>query len=188
MIPQSIKNNLLLSYKAEVVEEVCSKIEQKMASGKFEAGSDGGLRVYLGKMCESATKKPVERSEDYKRYRADNIFTELVKENGERWFSETVAKIKALPKDVIVAIIKQAEGSYWFNKVYVESDRTMSPEDEKLLTKMFQEGKTPASNLTEDEKIVSDKCLKREKEIKSKALAEASAVVYEIYFKNQLGV
>lgn len=184
MIDSGIINSLSLSYSQEIVEKAVKKLESKIADGSFKnTGNTGGIISYLQQMCESYKREPKERSESYSNYFAENTFPEFVKRNGPGWFASVLSKINNLSMEKILDIKKRAESNFWFYKVYAETPRDITREEAKMLEKMYVY--KDRNNLTDEERKLSDKVLKMESDIKNKALQEAMAVVYEIYYSRE---
>ena len=185
MIDKGIINSLVLSYKQEIVDKAVKKLESKISDGSFKnPENSAGVMSYLQQMCESFKREPQEKHESYQRYFQENIFTELVKQNGPEWHGQTLKKIKDLPENTIREIITRAKSTYWYSKSYYGATRAISAEEAKTLKKMYARiNKKPESK---EEKDLDDRIKRMESEIKNKATSEAAAVVYELYYKKEL--
>lgn len=186
MISDRIKNNLGLSFKAEVIESACEKMQKKIDDGSFkDPHNEGKVEAYIRAICEGSKKDPQEKAQSYKLYRAENIFTELVKENGKDWYMETVGKINELPDDVFKELQLQARNHWWYSKRMIEGGSNLTDEEAEKLNQMIHEGKRKGSNLNAEERALSDKILSYQGKLRENATLEAMAVVYETRYKNR---
>ena len=179
MISNSIINRLALRYGQDVVTVAKEKLEKKIADGSFKGDNDFRIERYLESMCEGINKSPKDRAQSFKYYRLENIFNELVKEKGSDWFKETIKEMKELPTNDIKNLMIQARGSYWYAKVKAETPHNLTETEQTKLNEMYFSGKTPLSDLTDEERSISDKVLAQTKEIENKALSEAMACIFE---------
>ncbi len=186
MISDRIKNKLELSFKIEVIESACEKLQKKIDDGTFnDPHNEGKVEAYLRAICENNKKAPIDKAQSYKLYRAENIFTELVKENGKNWFSETVAKIHELPDETFENLKQEARNHWWYSKKMMEGGENLTDEEHELLKTMFYDGKRKESALNDKERAVSDKVIEHQNKLRQNATLEAMAVVYEMRYKNK---
>ena len=110
MISQTVIDRLELSFGVERVEKAVDKFRNK------EFKNDFGAEAYLRKVLEGEDDPKEIRKDKYNFYRAENIYTELVKEKGKDWMRDCMIKISQFSNDVQTKIKNESRTHYWYCK------------------------------------------------------------------------
>lgn len=179
MISQAVIDRLELSFGAERTGKALDKFRNK------EFKNDFGAEAYLRKVLEGEDDPKEVRKDKYNFYRAENIYTELVKENGKDWMEDCMGKILDFSDDIQKKIKNEARSYYWYCKRIGDYRSPLTEKETEILGKMLTSGKRKDGFLTMPEKDISDKVVSAWKKFESNILCESMAVLFETRYKKQ---
>lgn len=179
MISQAVILRLETSFGVERARKAIDKYKDK------DFKNDYGAELYLTKVIEGDSDPKEVRKERYNFYRAENIYTELVKENGKDWIEDCMGKIMDFSDDIQTKIKNEARTHYWYCKRIGDYRSPLAERETEILGKMLASGKRKDGALTIAESDISEKVVSAWKKFDSEILCESMAVLFETRYKKQ---